>query len=166
MKHRALTFRVGILAAAIVGFAAPGSVRASGECVSTILPENAVLPGGSPMMVGDILTLCTTHAFTPVSSLHVSYVNGMPLRQMLSRRAESEGLPGGPPRPFMIFEKNADGRLQLYGFATSARGRLVTYTLADAPSTRAQRRAAAAAREARGPALAAVHAVMLAAKAH
>ena len=166
MKHRALAFRVGILAAAIVGIAAPGSVRAAGECISTVLPERAVLPDGSALMVGDILTLCTTRAFTPVQSLHVTYVNGMPLQQLLSRRAESEGLPGGPSRPFMIFEKNAEGRLQLYGFATTARDRLVTYTLADAPRTRAQRRAAAAARDAQGLALASVHAVVLTAKAH
>lgn len=163
MQYRAHWFLIGVLIVAFAGFA---TVRAGGACISTVMPEAAGLPDGVSLSAGDTLTLCTMQAFTPVSTLHAAYINGMPVRQLLSRRGESEDQPAGPLRPFMIFESHEDGRLQLHGFATPSRDRLVTYTFENAPRTRAQRQAAAAAR-ARGSALAGVvHAVVLSAKAH
>jgi len=100
--------------------------NATAGCISAAIAEPILLPGGSEHPSGT-LTLCVSHTLSPVASLHETFVDGMPVGLLASRRGLSEG--SGDGRPFMMFNRDAEGRLRLYGFATPAGDRMLTYQI-------------------------------------
>jgi hypothetical protein len=103
------------------------------------------------------LTLCLRRDFSPVTSLHVAYVDRMPVAQWLGHNRRGEG---SADAPVMVFEREPDGALRLAGYAMpSSRGMLTYQVGADRPrkpgsAAGASRRAArggSPSREGRGP---------------
>jgi hypothetical protein len=98
---------------------------ATRTCLSATIDEPVGLPDGSAHPAGK-LTVCVQRDLTPVSTLHVTYVNRQPVSLLTSRRGVSEGL---VERPYMMFRRTDGGRLQLYGYALPAGRHMITYLL-------------------------------------
>jgi hypothetical protein len=99
----------------------------SGRCASVDVEAEIQLPDGSVYPPGK-LTLCDSRAYSPVSSLHRTFVDGMPVGMLMSRRKTSEG--DGDSVPEVMFLRDAHGRLQLFGYALPTGGGKVTFLLA------------------------------------
>ena len=99
-----------------------------GECVSTEVDSPIKLPDGSLHESGK-LTLCLTKPFSPVSSLHKTYVNGAPIGMLRSRKRTSEG--GSDIEPVMLFHRDEEGSLALFGYVLPDRKSSVSYTFAN-----------------------------------
>ena len=127
MKRKVLNIAIWTIGMALVA-AAPFSLAA--ECASATVNGTLILPDGSEH-AGGILTLCATREYSPVATLHETYVNGMATSMLLSRRGVSEGAP--EVNPFMMFTRDDEGRLHLYGYAVPWQGRQVTYLLGQQP---------------------------------
>ncbi len=95
-------------------------------CISATLSEPFLLPDGSEHSDG-ILTLCLSGDYSPVASFHETYVDGMPLGLFLSHRCVSEG--PAEADPFMMFHREPDGRLRLYGYALPSGHHMAAYLL-------------------------------------
>lgn len=102
---------------------------AGGPCISARIEETILLPGGGEHPPG-ILTICDSHRYSPVASLHRIRVDGRHVAMVISRRGVSEGTV--PEQSFLMFVRDSRGRLQLYGYATPAGKQLVTYRIAGA----------------------------------
>lgn len=112
----------------VVGSAAWGAQT----CTTATIDEPISLPDGSAHPPGK-LTVCVHRDFSPVSSLHMTYVNRRPVAMLMSRRGVSEGQ---AERPFMMFRRIDGGRLQLYGYALPSRQHMTTYLLSAPASSR------------------------------
>lgn len=129
--------------ALVLGFLIPLNVTQAGsrgECTSALVDEPFRAPDGSLYEPGK-LTICASRQYSPVSYLHATYVNGLPVGMLISRRGTSEGLNEGG-KPFMMFRRDASGLLHLSGYASPAGDRMVTYRL-DLARVNASRRVAA-----------------------
>jgi hypothetical protein len=114
---------------AVSVFLAPAAVTLAGDrgsCTSALLEEEVLLPDGSLHSPGT-LTICDSREYSPVSTLHATYMNGMPVGMMLSRRGTSEANSDG--RPFVLLHRDSGGLLHLYGYAVPAGERMVTYKM-------------------------------------
>jgi hypothetical protein len=103
-----------------------GVTVAGGGCTSAVVHEPFLLPDGSQHPGGQ-LTLCTHMKYSPVSHLHKSHVDGMPVSMLQSRHTTSEG--PGASGAFMMFNRGSDGMLYLVGYANPGRDRMDIYTL-------------------------------------
>ena len=103
-----------------------------GKCTSAIVEEQVQLPDGSLHPPGT-LTLCDTRSYSPVSTIHATYINGMPVGMMISRRGTSEG--GAERQPFVMLVRDGGGLLHLYGYAVPSGKRMVTYRMQQPRST-------------------------------
>jgi hypothetical protein len=116
-----------VLAASVL--LAPAAVTLAGDrgrCTSAEIEEEILLPDGSLQPAGT-LTICDSREYSPVSTLHATYVNGMPVGMMLSRRGASEANSDG--RPFVLLHRDSGGLLHLHGYAVPAGERMVTYKM-------------------------------------
>lgn len=103
-----------------------------GQCTSAVVEEQVQLPDGSLQPPGR-LTLCDSRSFSPVSTIHATYMNGMPVGMLLSRRGTSEG--GAERQPFVMLYRDGSGLLHLYGYAVPSGKRMVTYRMQQPRST-------------------------------
>lgn len=124
MRNQPESRVIGIVTVALVLLSAGFTSALADSCFSAEVDSPILLPGGAEMDSGK-LTLCVTRELSPVSALHKTYVDGNPVAMLVSHRGYSEGTDDG--RPFMMFNRDARGRLHLYGFAAPAGGRMVTY---------------------------------------
>ncbi len=102
------------------------ALAATDVCISATVSAPILLPDGSEHSAG-ILTLCPRGEYFPATSFHETYVNRMPVALFLSHSCVSEGLAEG--EPFMMFYREPDGSLRLYGYALPSRGHMATYFL-------------------------------------
>lgn len=130
-----------------------------GECTSALVAEPFLAPDGSLHAAGR-LTICETRRYSPVSHLHATYVDGLPLGMLLSRSGSSEGL-SGDGKPFLMFLRDEGGLLHLSGYAIPAGDRMVTYRL---DLARADRNRRVAAKEGSGGSAAGPSTLFLAAR--
>lgn len=134
--RRAWTLPPALVAAAMACLlaSAPGWAGAASGCARFVVDDPILLPDGTLHPAGTI-TLCDSLVLTPVTTLHKTYVNGQPVGLLASRRRSSE-LPGDRA-PFLVFQRDPQGRLELLGYVMPASGRSVTYELArKSPSSR------------------------------
>lgn len=108
---------------------------AAGTCVRVDVDGPIVLPDGSARDAGT-LRICERRSFTPVASLHATYVGEEPVGLLVSRRTTSEGT--NREAPTILFERDASGRMRLLGYVLPHAGTSVSFTLAKptAPSVR------------------------------
>ena len=109
----------GILLSAIV----LGQAFAQGPCLTVNLDRPVVFPDGSEHAAGQ-LTLCDWKAYTPVTQIHRSYMDGRPIQMLLGKRTHAERGPMEPDE--MVFRSNGDGRLELIGYSRTLQGRSMT----------------------------------------
>ncbi len=102
------------------------ALAATDACISATLSDPILLPDGSEYPAG-VLTLCQKGDYTPAASFHETYVNRRPIGLFLAQHCVSEG--SAEDGPFMMFYRETDGRLRLYGYALPSRDRMTTYFL-------------------------------------
>lgn len=112
----------------LVGLVWAGTAAAgtTGRCHSVRVDVEMMLPDGSVHPPGT-LTLCDSKAYSPVSTLHETFVNGYPVGMLMSARrsGEDETTDG----PVVMFHRDDEGRFHLFGYAVPANGETVTYVL-------------------------------------
>ena len=119
----------GVLLSAIV----LGQAFAQAPCLSVNLGRPVVFPDGNVQMPGQ-LTLCDWKAFTPVTQIHRSYMDGRPIQMLMGHRTTTESGPSEPDGVF--FHSNGDGRLQLIGYTRTFEGRSMTVSFQNQSSSR------------------------------
>jgi len=97
-----------------------------GECVTAVVESPFRLPDGSLHPAGT-LTLCDYGAFSPVDTLHRILVGGSSVGLFRSRRRSAEG--GSMAFPEVLFNRAADGNLELLGYATPSSGHVTAYRM-------------------------------------
>jgi hypothetical protein len=110
---------VGVL---LCGIAA-GPVAAQTSCLTVNIARPLVFPDGTEH-AGGRLVLCDWKAFTPVTHLHRSYVDGDPIQMLMGKRTTNERPTDAPDEVF--FQVDSLGRLELIGYARTFRGRGLT----------------------------------------
>ncbi len=109
--------------------AASPIVAAPGDCTTAKVDSPLVLPDGTSYPSGT-LTLCATRKFSPVTSLHKTSIDRQAIGLLMSRSEIAEST--GTTDPFMMFYRQADGSLLLYGYAVPEAGNKTrTYRLID-----------------------------------
>jgi hypothetical protein len=127
--RQAFTAAIAWVVLVVIGVFAPQVATLAGDrgiCTSAVVEEQVQLPDGSLQPPGT-LTLCDSRSYSPVSTIHATYVNGMPVGMMLSRRGTSEG--SAERRPFIMLVRDGDGLLHLYGYAVPSGEHMVTYRM-------------------------------------
>ncbi len=121
---RAGVWTVLVVAALVAG---QGEALAARDiCVSAEVPEPILLPDGSWHPAG-VLKLCLRGDYSPVAAFHETYVNHMPIGLFLSHQCVSEGT--AEAEPFMMFYREPNGGLRLYGYALPSGDHMATYFL-------------------------------------
>jgi hypothetical protein len=117
---------LGLLTACLL-LAVPGTVQAGQRlCTSATIEEPFILPDGSKHEAG-ALKICHLQKYYPTSTLLVSYVDGKNVGLMLGVAGPNEA--GAASDPFLMFARDRDGRLRLYGYGLSEANGLATFTL-------------------------------------
>ncbi len=128
MKCDAQPAKLFLVMLALVVAASP-AVAAPGDCTSAKVDSPLVLPDGTGYPSGT-LTLCKTRRFSPVTSLHKTSIDRHAIGLLMSRSEIAEST--GNTDPFMMFFRQADGSLLLYGYAVPEAGNKTrTYRLID-----------------------------------
>jgi len=113
-------------ALAIALFVSSMPAAAVGDCATAFVREAFVLPDGSEHEPGT-LTLCVDRRHSPVTFMHRTYVDGMGVGLSVGGHRLSEGSAGD--EPYMMFGRQASGRLTLLGYALPGRDHMEVYTL-------------------------------------
>jgi len=113
-------------AGALLFVSQPAHAESRGECVTAVVDGPFMLPNGIIYPAGK-LTLCDYREFSPVYNLHRISVGGstVGLFRSKTRDAESTSLPS----PQMMFRRDADGILELTGYAIPSSGKVLAYQL-------------------------------------
>jgi len=106
----------------------PALAAPSGECVTARVESPFRLPDGALHPAGS-LTLCDTRTLSPVADLHTIRVNGSSVGMFASRKRTTEARL--LTRPQIVFNRVADGTLDLVGYVLPAPGRSVAFRLSD-----------------------------------
>ena len=125
-----------ILAMIAVALGSPQPIFAAsqGACVTAVVQSPFRLPDGRLYPAGS-LTLCDSGIFSPVENLHRVLVGGSAIGLFRSRRRNAET--GSMVYPEIVFNRDAEGNLELIGYAVPASGHSVAYRLRG-PSARWQ----------------------------
>ena len=117
---------LGLLAAFALLLLSGTAEAGQRTCVTATIQERFVLPDGSEHAAGT-LRLCKLKRHYPSSTLLVSYVDGRNVCMLLGTSGHNESDPGADP--FMIFARDSDGTLRLYGYGLPEGSGVSTFTL-------------------------------------
>ena len=121
MKRSAMTF----LMTAACMIATPAM---AGDCYTAVIAGPIQLPDDSRFDAHS-LRVCRDD-LTPVTGLHVTYVDGMPIGMFRSRIEQVEGVgPADGVEPSMVFSRAGDGRLTLIAALLPGKKGLTLYDL-------------------------------------
>lgn len=111
----------------VLSMAAAPAADASetGVCVQAFIQESIVLPDGSLHAPGTI-RICLEREFSPVAGLHETSIDGRTIGLFQSRFVLSEGL-AEDRRARLVFQRIAEDRLALLGYAVPGRERTAVY---------------------------------------
>jgi hypothetical protein len=84
------------------------------------LPDGRLYPAG-------VLTLCDYGAFSPVDNLHRIIVSGSSVGLFRSSKRNAEI--GSMVSPEVVFNRDAEGNLELIGYAMPTSGRVLAYRM-------------------------------------
>jgi hypothetical protein len=105
--------RSGLAILALLLLSAP-ALADTRVCTTTELDEPFVLPSGLEHAPGK-LTLCRGLEYSPTRTIYVGYVDRAPVEMLVSQRGFSEA--PTDPVPYMMFARDREGRLHLYGLS-------------------------------------------------
>lgn len=117
---------LAMVAAVLMTVALPAEAGTRGECVTAVVDSPFRLPDGMLYPAG-ILTLCDYGTFSPVDTLHRILVGGSSVGLFRSRRGNAED--GSMASPEVVFNRDADGNLELIGYATPSSGHVTAYRM-------------------------------------
>lgn len=120
-------FKIAVIATFL--FMVGATPARAGGCVSVRVEAPVIMPDGNVSSSG-VLKVCDTHSYSPVASLHKTYIDGVAVGMLRSRKFRSEA--GDRATPTFVFDRYAGGRLRLIGYVMpghDGRGS-VTYQLA------------------------------------
>lgn len=117
---------LALMAAVVVPVTEPAQAATRGECVTAVVESPFRLPDGLLYPAGT-LTLCDYGAFSPVDTLHRILVSGSSVGLFRSRRRSAED--GSMSSPEVVFNRDADGNLELIGYAMPSSGRVTAYRM-------------------------------------
>jgi hypothetical protein len=112
--------------AVLIPASQPARAASSGECVTALVDAPFRLPDGRIYPAG-ALTLCDYGTFSPVDTMHRILVGGSSIGLFRSRRRNAEAGPMDTPQ--VVFNRGADGNLELVGYALSIAGHTVAYRM-------------------------------------
>jgi len=116
---------VGVVAVTLSA-SQPALAAPSGECVTARVNAPFRLPDGLLYPAGP-LTLCDSGTFSPVANLHRISVGGSSIGLFVSRRRSAEIRSMDSPE--VLFNRDAEGNLELIGYTLTMSGRSVAYRL-------------------------------------
>jgi hypothetical protein len=124
-----------VLAIAVAGGLMPSIAHAasSGLCVTVDVDLPVVLPDAGIVPPGRLM-LCDSLEYSPVATLHKTYLDGRPVGILRSRKRSGEGQIGSDPR--VLFRADGKGNLELVGYVVPGRNASVAFVLSEHPSTR------------------------------
>ena len=131
MRATQIELRWALIAGVLLSAIVVSEAFAQGPCLTVDVNRPVVFPDGSEQVAGQ-LTLCDWKAFTPVSQIHRSYMDGRPIQMLMGKRSQNERGVTEPDEVF--FRSNGDGRLQLVGYSRTIRGRGMTVHFQDQDS--------------------------------
>jgi len=131
---------VAVMAVLALSVVQPSQAATRGECVTALVDTPFRLPDGLLYPAGT-LTLCNYGAFSPVDTFHRILVSGSSVGLFRSRRRTAEA--NSIASPEVLFNRDADGNLELIGYATPSAGQVLAYRMK--PRGEAQQAAARAA---------------------
>jgi hypothetical protein len=115
----------GVIALAIVAFAAREVAAQPGVCVRAQIEEPFVLPDGARQPSG-LLRICMDYKYSPVAGLHtVSAGQAAVTARFFSRRVKAEGVSTGSPH--LAFVRDGAGALVLRGYTVESDGAVEVY---------------------------------------
>jgi hypothetical protein len=117
---------LAIMAAMLLMSTLPAQAGTRGECVTAVVASPFRLPDGLLYPAGT-LTLCDYGAFSPVDTLHRILVSGSSVGMFRSRRRTAEDASMASPE--VHFNRDADGNLELIGYATPSSGHVTAYRM-------------------------------------
>ena len=121
---------VPLLAAGIVAVVLqaplPTLAASLGDCVTVRVEAPFRLPDGLLYPAGP-LTLCDSGRHSPVDSLHKILVGGSSIGLFASTRRSAEIQLMESPQ--VVFNRDADGNLELIGYSLTSSGRSIAYRL-------------------------------------
>ena len=123
-----LLVALGVVVAVAVPVSQPALAASSGECVTARVESPFRLPDGVLHPAGS-LTLCDTRTLSPIADLHTIRVNGSSVGIFASRKRTTEARLLTSPK--VVFNRDADGNLELVGYVLPAPGRSVAFRLID-----------------------------------
>jgi hypothetical protein len=125
--------RIALSALIAAGFSAVPLVHAgsSGVCVTVDVDRPVVLPEIGTVPAGRLM-LCDSVEYSPVATLHKTYLDGKPVGILLSRKRTGEGKPVAEPR--VLFRADGTGKLELIGYVLPGRTGSVAFLLGERPS--------------------------------
>ena len=123
MQARQRTLRWALFIGIVCCGLAAGPTSAQTSCLTVDISRPVVFPDGTEH-AGGRLVLCDWKAFTPVTRLHRSYVDGHPVQMLMATRLTNERTPDAPDEVY--FRADQAGRLELVGYARTYRGRSMT----------------------------------------
>ncbi len=141
MRATQTELRWALIAAVLLSAIVAAQAFAQGPCLSVNLGRPVVFPDGSEYVAGR-LTLCDWKAYTPVTQIHRSYMDGRPIQMLMGRRSTTERSASEPDEVF--FRSNGDGRLELLGYSRTIRGRSMTVHFQNKDSRKVNHRLARA----------------------
>jgi hypothetical protein len=124
-----LAFAAGLLVL-LAALAPPASANPHQErrCITADVDSPVVMPDGSRHPAGSV-KICMSRAHSPVTSFHVTRVNGSQIGLYPSRTFLNEEIDAGNDA-YMVFRRNASGELVLQGYAVPEGHRMRTFLMA------------------------------------
>lgn len=115
---------LSVLAVLVGSTAGVNAAGPWGSCVSAKIDEPFRLPDGTVHPAGTLM-MCEASPFSPVASVHRTYVNGHPAGMFLSKNLRGELEESA--RPSIVLQRYGDGPLELLGYVRPGGGRNVSY---------------------------------------
>ena len=115
-----------VVIAAAASMSQPAFAGSTGDCVTANVDTPFRLPNGRLYPAGS-LTLCDNGTFSPVGNLHRIVAGGSTVGLFLSRKrnTETESI----LLPQILFNRDAEGNLELVGYSAPSSGHMVAYRL-------------------------------------
>jgi len=117
---------VATMALLVLTLTQPAQAGTRGECVTAVVESPFRLPDGLLYPAGT-LTLCDYGTFSPVDTLHRILVGGSSVGLFRSRRRSAED--GSLVAPQVVFNRDAEGNLELIGYATPSSGHVTAFRM-------------------------------------
>ena len=125
-KRTSIPAKILLLAMTLMGVVGVTAAQSSGDCFEATLPFAVVLPDGTEF-AGGSFKICMERILSPVSQLHVVYLDGFPSGMLISRPLIPEGSSRIGPPLFVFGKRASDGEFSLEAVVVPEGDQMVNY---------------------------------------